>query len=308
MGIMMKNKSLLLVNAFLMALLLAACGADTPSSTPPMGEENLEVNELSVSEDTVAEPIFINNCGNPANAEQVSEHSQTVMVEVGAGLEVGSGVVKGSVEGKYSSTKSVKKSQKVVAAPYTNMKFILLWTERVSEGTVTASGRSGQAKYRVAVPIAVEQTSAENLGCPTSIPISFTVTPTTTSTPTRILEIATSTMTLVPTPAYACVTVNEQPRENTELKRGQRFKVGFTLVNNGSNVWPEGLVLVITSNPYNTVDPAPSPIKVPRVQPGGSINVGLYDAKAPNALGHYVVEFQLGDGICSPYVAFDVIK
>ena len=167
---MIKNKSLLLVRAMLVGLLLVACnGGAGPSGTSPLGEENLEVNELSVLEDTVAEPIFINNCGNPASAEQVSEHSQTITVEVGAGLEVGNGVVKGSVEGKYSSTKSVKKSQKVVAAPYTNMKFILLWTERVSEGTVTASGQSDQATYRVSVPIAVEQVSAENLGCSTDI-------------------------------------------------------------------------------------------------------------------------------------------
>jgi len=43
------------------------------------------------------------------------------------------------VEGKYVSTKGATKSQKVIAAPNTNMKFVLLWTEQIKEGTVTAS-------------------------------------------------------------------------------------------------------------------------------------------------------------------------
>jgi hypothetical protein len=298
-----KNKAVHLVGVIFVSLFLSACNGGT---TPPGNGTELKVNETSVSEDTVAEPIFINNCGNPASAEQVSEHSQTITVEVGAGLDVGNTVVKGSVEGKYSSTKSVKKSQKVVAAPYTNMKFILLWTEKVREGTVTVSGHSGQATYRVSMPIAVEQVSAENLGCTTDTPNPPTATYI--AIPTIAPRTETPTLINEPTPAYTCATVNEQPPENTKLKQGQKFKVGFTLVNNGSTIWPEGLVLVISSNPFGTVNPAPRPINVPRVQPGDFINVGLYDAKAPNALGHYVVDFKLGDDFCWPYVAFDVVK
>jgi len=162
----MKAKSLLLIGVILVGSLLVSCGGSTTPPDSGGNESNLEINETSTSTDTVAEPIFINNCGNPASVEQVSEHSQTIAVEGGAELGVSTGVVRGSVEGKYISTKGTTKSQKVVAAPNTNMKFVLLWTEQIKEGTVTASGYSGQATYRVSVPISVEQASAEDLGCP----------------------------------------------------------------------------------------------------------------------------------------------
>lgn len=177
MGLIMKIKTLLLAGVIFTCLFLVACSDTTtpPAGTSP-GAEDLKVIETSVSENAVVEPIYINNCGNPASAEQVSQHSQTITVGGSATLGFDAKVVNGSVEGNYSSTKGVTKSQKVTAAPNTNMEFILLWKEKVSEGTVTASGHSGQATYRVSVPIAVEQVSAENLGCPGA-------TPTATSTP-----------------------------------------------------------------------------------------------------------------------------
>lgn len=149
----MKVKPLFLVTVILFGLLLNACGSP-------------QVNETAVSENTVAEEIYINNCGNPASAEQTSEHSQTVTIEGGAELGFEK-IAKGSVEAKYVSTSGIVKSQKVTAAPNTNMKFVLLWKEKVSEGTVTATGHSGQATYRVSVPISVEQASAEVLDCQT---------------------------------------------------------------------------------------------------------------------------------------------
>jgi len=189
------------------------------------------------------------------------------------------------------------------------MKFVLLWTEQVSEGTITASGQSGQAMYNVRVPISVELSSAEDLGCPTpTAPSTSAQDLIATSTPTSVPAPATSTSTKTSTPDYACGTANEQPQENSRLKRGQSFKISFILVNTGSAVWPEDLTLDISSNPSGTVDAAPLPIKVPRVQPGDSINVGPFDAKAPNKEGHYVVGFNLGDGLCWPYIAFDVVK
>jgi hypothetical protein len=295
----MGNKPLHAAGVIIAILLLAACNGGV--ATP--GEADLEVNETSVSENTVAEPIYLNNCGNPASVEQVSEHSQTITIEGGATLGFSAQVVNGSVEGKYSSTKGVSKSQKVTAAPNTNMKFVLLWTEQVSEGTVTVDSQSGQATYRVSVPISVELSSAEDLGCASTSQTSVS-----TSFPTDAPATALPVMTITPMPASACATVNEQPRENTVLHRGQSFRVSFTVVNTGTTVWPEDLVLDISSNPYGTVDSASLPMKVPRVQPGDSINVGPFDAKAPNKDGHYVVDFELGDGFCWPYIAFDVVK
>ncbi len=296
----MGNTSLLLVRILFASFVLAACTSNaTPpaSPVPPVDQENIRVNELSSSQETVAEVIYINNCGNPASAEQVSEHSQTISVEVGAELGVSVKVVEGSVEGKYISSKGVTKSQRVTAAPYTNMKFTLLWTEKVNEGTVTIEGKTGQATYRVSVPISVQQVSAENLGC-------LETSPPTLTTP----QIAAVSPTMPPQSDIECNTVNLQPEENAKIRRGQDFKIKFLLINSGKTVWPENLELVLASNPGSTLDPSIRPIKVPRVQPGDSITVGPLDARAPNTVGHYVVSFKLGNGLCWPYVAFEVVK
>jgi hypothetical protein len=129
-------------------------------------------------------------------------------------------------------------------------------------------------------------------------------------TATSVPEIAspTATETAISPPDYSCVTVNEQPAENTQIRRGKTFKVMFTVVNNGATVWPENLKLDISSNPYGTIYAPSLPMRVPRVQPGDFIVVGPFDAKAPTKDGHYVVSFKIGDGFCLPYVAFDVIK
>ena len=291
----MKNKFLYFARVFLIALLLGACGG-TP--TPTGDEPNLEVNEMSVIDDTVAEVISLNNCGNPANVKQVSQRAQAITIGGGAEIGASGGVVSGSVEAKYSSTKGVSKSITVEAAPNTNMKFILLWAEKVREGTVTAEGESGQATYRVSVPISVELVSAEDLGCPNT-PTSEAV-----SSPTPDLEPASPT----PAPAYSCDLIDVVPQDNTQIRRGKSFKVEITIVNSGSTVWPEDLDLVISSNPYGTIDP-PTPFKnIPRLQPGDQVTIGPFDATAPRELGNHVVAFKLGDGFCWPYVAFEVVK
>ena len=132
-----------------------------------------------------------------------------------------------------------------------------------------------------------------------------TFTPTITLTPTRT---ATPTLTSTPTPAYACDTINERPVYGAAIKRGKSFKVGFTIVNTGTSVWPEETELILAANPYGTID-SPIPLKkIPRLQPGATIDIGPYDAKAPDQLGYYVVSFTLGDGSCNPYISFNVVK
>ncbi len=108
--------------------------------------------------------------------------------------------------------------------------------------------------------------------------------------------------------AIECDTITLAPEENAKIRRGQAFKIKFILLNSGETVWPENLELTLAANPDETLDPIPRPIKVPRVQPGDSITVGPFDAQAPNTVGRYVVTFKLGDGLCWPYVAFEVVK
>jgi hypothetical protein len=156
-----------ILKSFLVAflfLLLSGCGG-APQPSGNNGTTSLNVNETINSTDTIAEPIYLNNCGSSANAEQVSEHSQTISIEGAAQIGVSVELAQASVAGKYVTSNSVRKSQTVIASPGTNMKFVLLWTEQVNEGAVTVDGYSGQATYRVSVPISVEQVSAENLGC-----------------------------------------------------------------------------------------------------------------------------------------------
>lgn len=146
------------------AVLLSSCGG----LTSPSGSSEttpLQVNETVSATDTVTEPIYLNNCGNSAQAEQISERSQTVSVEGAAQIGVSIEFVQASVSGQYITSNSVKKSQTVIASPRTNMKFVLLWTEKINEGVVGIDGRAGQASYRVRVPISVEQVSADDLGC-----------------------------------------------------------------------------------------------------------------------------------------------
>jgi hypothetical protein len=153
------------VVALIFSIFVAAC---SPTMSPPSSADSqaINVNEIASSTNTDAEEIYLNNCGNSANSQQTSTRSQTISLEGGADLGVSAEVVKASVEAKYVSTSNVTKSQTVTAAPNTNMKFVLLWTEQVNGGTITATSHSGQETYKVSVPISVEQSSAEDLGCP----------------------------------------------------------------------------------------------------------------------------------------------
>ncbi|GAB4505156.1 MAG: hypothetical protein Fur0043_21510 [Anaerolineales bacterium] len=109
-------------------------------------------------------------------------------------------------------------------------------------------------------------------------------------------------------PVYKCNVINLLPEENAKIRREQAFKIKFLLVNNGFTVWPEDLELVLASDPGPTLVSTFKPLKVPRVQPGDSFIVGPLEAQAPKTVGKYVISFQLGDGWCWPYVAFEVVK
>jgi hypothetical protein len=172
---------------FLLLLLSGCGGAQQPYSNNGSASgstiSSLQVNENGASTNTVAEPIYLNNCGNSSSVEQVSERSQTISIEGTAELGVSIDFIKASVAGKYTTSKSIRKSHTVTASPDTNMKFILLWTEQINQGTVTVEGYSKQATYRVNVPISVEQASAEKLSCPNS-PASQTSSENATKVPT----------------------------------------------------------------------------------------------------------------------------
>ena len=129
------------------------------------GGSDLQVNETDTETIITQETIHMNNCGGKADSEQVAQRSQTI--SVGGEIKVSGGyaVVEASVTAKYFNTKGVTKSQRLIAPPGTNMEFVLGWTEQSWIGVVTTQGKSGQATYRVNVPIAVELISSRDLGC-----------------------------------------------------------------------------------------------------------------------------------------------
>jgi hypothetical protein len=206
------------------------------------------------------------------------------------------------------------------AAPKTHIIYVIEWEKQEFTSAVSFALKGEVFKapytYTLVVPKLVSSVPVGCSGVSPEMTFTFTPiipTPSATSSPTASPTASpTSTPTPAPyvavTPEYTCDTINEQPPYDTEIKRGRKFKVSFTLVNTGSNTWPEGVELVLDSNPYNTVD-VPTPLQqIPRVQPLDTVNIGPFDAVAPEEPGYYVVSFKLGNGICWPYISFNVVK
>jgi len=153
----MLNHKLEKLLAFVFFLLLAGCSS---------GDSNVRVTEIGTEpSNTVTETIRLNNCGGKANTEQTAERSHTVSIGGEGQIGIGYQILVASVSAKYAQSKGSSKSQKLVAPPGTNMEFTLAWTEQGWTGTITADGKSGQATYRVRVPISVELMSSRDLGC-----------------------------------------------------------------------------------------------------------------------------------------------
>lgn len=127
------------------------------------------INETSRKTTKFDETIHIQNCGNKAESVQTSVRSFSSKHEGGASLKLGYQVVEGSVVANYGEYKDISKSQTLTAAPNTNMKFVLRWSEDVRAGNVKIDGQT--AHYTVTIPISVEQISSQDLGCPSISPI-----------------------------------------------------------------------------------------------------------------------------------------
>ncbi len=154
--------------ALTVSLILAVTACSTNAGTVSVTVRETAAEITEVTEET----IHMNNCGGSRDSEQTAEKSKSVQVEVGGSLEVDLDLVKREVTAKYSEVTGVSKSQKLSAAPGTNMEFNLKWTEKTWIGIVTAQGKDGQGNYRVSVPISVELISSQDLGCGASIPVS----------------------------------------------------------------------------------------------------------------------------------------
>lgn len=139
--------------ALIVLLMLGSCG-----------NIDVLVSEIGVDPVSYEETIHINNCGGKASSEQTVSRSFDINIEGVAEFDAGYKVVEGSVTAKYGQYRNVTKSQKLAAPPGTNMEFVLKWSEHIYAGNVMVNGTEGY--YKVRVPIAVEQVSSQDLGCP----------------------------------------------------------------------------------------------------------------------------------------------
>lgn len=149
----MQRMSVILI----ICLLLANCNSNSTAS-------DVQVEENSVDRISSEETVLINNCGNSANSEQVKERAFST--NIGGGVEIGANyqVIEGSVSAQYGQYRSEMTSQRLIAAPDTNMEFVLRWSEEIRAGNVMVNGETGS--YSVRIPISVEQISSRDLGCP----------------------------------------------------------------------------------------------------------------------------------------------
>ena len=72
-----------------------------------------------------------------------------------------------------------------------------------------------------------------------------------------------------------------------------------------------GKDVILLGNPGPTLGIAAGTVvlQLPEMKPGDvSPVIGPFDAVAPDAEGHYVIDFKLEGGFCFPYVAFDVVR
>lgn len=168
------NKSTIAQRFFLFVLIfLSGCG-----SSP-----DVQISELNHDTISYDETLRMNNCGGKANSEQTASRSFSTSTEGGFDFGVQQ-VVEGVISAKYSQYKNDSRSLTLVAPAGTSMEFIVRWTEQVRAGNVTVNGKTGT--YTVNIPIAVEQVSGNDLGCPGGVqPIAPVIEPTQISQPTK---------------------------------------------------------------------------------------------------------------------------
>ncbi len=159
----------------------------------------------------------------------------------------------------------------------------------------------------------VETSVASTLtALPTSLPATNAPLPTPTETlPATPTFIPPPTIPPTATPfsksAYACDIINQKPLDDTTFHRQDSFDIKWTLVNIGTQRWPEHTYLEYQNGPEMTDVKI---LELPRLKPGGQYDVVL-DATVPNELDRQIMVWAVyGPGtakdstvwMCYPYV------
>jgi hypothetical protein len=104
------------------------------------------------------------------------------------------------------------------------------------------------------------------------------------------------------TPTYACDVIRQRPFDNQVFRPGDKFDIKWTILNTGTATWVEGKDLSYFSGTKLT---SAGTVELPQMKPRGQFSV-VFDAKAPEKPGFYVMTWKLQGGFCYPYVAINV--
>ena len=104
-------------------------------------------------------------------------------------------------------------------------------------------------------------------------------------------------------PQYACDIIHQRPFDNSEFRPNDPFDVKWTIVNTGTDTWPQGYDLTYFSGPHIQ---KPVLIELPEMKPGAQFVVPVFDAFAPQEKGFHVETWKLEGGFCYPYIAINV--
>jgi len=140
---------------------------------------------------------------------------------------------------------------------------------------------------------------------PSATPTEITPTIQFTAIPTFVFP--TSTPVETTRTDYVCDIINQKPFDDTSFRPGDSFDIKWTIVNTGTQRWENETYLEYQSGPQMTEK---TPIKLPRLKPGGQYDVVL-DATAPSESGMQIMVWAvIGPGtvkdsiywMCYPYV------
>lgn len=103
-------------------------------------------------------------------------------------------------------------------------------------------------------------------------------------------------------PDYDCEVTSRRPFDNSEMAKGDKFDIKWTIINTGRKTIPDGTDVTHSSGPQlSTV----SAVELPELKPGNSYTI-VMDAFAPTEKGRYVSTWVVQGQLCYLYVAIIV--
>ena len=101
---------------------------------------------------------------------------------------------------------------------------------------------------------------------------------------------------------YSCDIIRLRPTAYQEFKRGQKFDIKMTVINNGTMGWYQGFDLKYSGG---TVMTTTTRIELPAMDPGDKYQMVL-DAVAPSEYGDHTMTWAVDGRLCFGYVVITV--